>query len=220
MVSSGWFVELFVLGFLAALSTCSTACLPVFLTAIIGRWPAWPTALGAASLLLMTRLVVFSALGAAAAGLGHTLMVFFGQQQRFLLAAAATVIFGIGLFFVLAPQRWQPGGICLRRSSSTTWWDLVALGIVMAGIPCPPHLAVLAFIGVQGLAVLPGALAAAGFALGGTVPLLVLAVLAGSLSPTLGRWLKGLWVRRIAGAVMIFLALRVVWSAWGTIFVW
>lgn len=212
-MSNGLFAELFILGAAAAFSTCSTACLPLFLTMIIGRWATFTAVLTAACILALPRLVVFAALGGAAVGIGYTVLSFFGEHQRLLLLAAGAIIFGLGLLFVLAPGGGPSRSICLTGRTPRNWWDLVLLGAVMAAIPCPPHLAVLAFIGVQNLNLTSGVVAAGAFALGKTVPLLLCSALAGTARQRFRHWLQGSWVRRVAGVMMLLMALRLAWPA-------
>ncbi len=176
-------IELFLIGLTSSFSACLIFCSPLIVGYIGTTRKGWSCGLKAVSLILAFRLAGFIILGLIAAMAGQLLLAWLIGAQRILFALGGLLIVSLGVLIIVSQQPKNP--FCktigkIKRASAP--WDLIFLGLLMAFLPCAPHLVLLAFLALSATSMFQGMALAAAFGIGASISPLILGMVSSELS--------------------------------------
>jgi len=176
-------IQLFLIGFTSSFSACLVFCSPLIVGYIGTTRKGWSSGLKAVSLILAFRLVGFIILGLLASMAGRLLLDWLIGVTSISFALGGALIISLGVLIIVSHQTRNPFcKIAGKIKGVFTPGDLVLLGLVMAFLPCAPHLVLLGFVALSATSVFQGMALAAAFGIGASISPLILGAVSGELS--------------------------------------
>jgi len=165
-------IQLFVIGLTPSFSACFIFCSPLIVGYIGTTRKGWSSGLKAVSLILAFRLAGFIILGLIAAMSGRLLLDWLIGVKSISFTLGGALIVSLGVLIIVSHQTRNP--FCktigkIKRASAP--WDLIFLGLLMAFLPCAPHLVLFGFVALSATSVFQGMALAAAFGIGASSPL-------------------------------------------------
>jgi sulfite exporter TauE/SafE len=203
-------IELFLIGLTSSFSACLLFCSPLIVGYIGVTRKGWSSGLKAVSLILTFRLVGFIILGLIASVAGRLLLAWLIGAQRILFTLGGALIVSLGALIIISQKSRNP--FCkiagkIRRLS--TPGDLIFLGLLMALLPCVPHLVLLGFVALRATSIYQGMALAAAFGIGASIAPLMLGTVSGQLHQiTLSKGWIGTGFRIFCGGLIIAVGLQ------------
>ena len=176
-------LQLFVIGLASSFSTCLLFCSPLVIGYIGTTRKGWSSGLKGVSLILASRLAGFIVLGLLSSVVGRLLLEWLTGVKRISFTLGGLLIISLGVIIIVGQQPKSP--FCkiagkIKRISHPG--ELIFLGLLMAFLPCAPHLILLGFIALSATSIFQGMALAAAFGIGTSISLLILGIAAGGLS--------------------------------------
>ncbi|MFQ6065688.1 MAG: sulfite exporter TauE/SafE family protein [bacterium] len=203
-------IELFLIGFTSSFSSCLIFCSPLIVGYIGTTRKGWSSGVKGASLILAFRLAGFIILGLLASLVGRLLLAWLMGAQRILFALGGALIISLGVLIIVSQEPRNP--FCktidkIRRIS--TPGDLIVLGLLMAFLPCAPHLVLLGFVALSQVSIFQGMALAGAFGVGTSISPLILGAVSGELSQiTFSKGWIGMGFRIFCGGLIIAVGLQ------------
>ncbi|MCW7754011.1 sulfite exporter TauE/SafE family protein [Desulfobotulus sp. H1] len=199
------FPALFLAGLAFGLGICSTSCLPLVGTCILGNSRSRGDGLAALLSFSGGRLLTAALLGALFGGMGQAAMAWLKTPSMTLASGVLTV--AAGIFLVLRPRC----GGCRSRGRNRT--PPLMLGLASPLVPCLPYAAMMAAAAATGSPV-RGAGVAFVFTLGTTLSPLILACVAmgwmgAGIAARIPEQIRGF--SRAAGVAVMLLGMKTLW---------
>jgi hypothetical protein len=140
-------LKLFLIGLTSSFSTCMLFCSPLLCGYVGGTRTGWLSGIRASAIVLITRLLGFGILGGVAFILKKVLLDWFMESKNILSIGGSLFIILLGVIIIFG--RSKVNIFCkikerFKRISQP--YDLILLGLLMAFIPCPPHLVLMSYI--------------------------------------------------------------------------
>ncbi len=176
-------IQLFVIGLISSFSTCLLFCSPLIVGYIGTTRKSWSSGLKTASLILASRLAGFIILGLLASMAGRLLLDWLIGVKRISFALGGLLIVSLGVIIIVGQQPKNP--LCkiigkIKRIS--TPGNPIFLGLLMAFLPCAPHLVLLGFVALSATSIYQGMALTAAFGIGSSIFPLILGAVSGELS--------------------------------------
>jgi len=203
-------IQLFVIGLTSSFSACFIFCSPLIVGYIGTTRKGWSCGLKAVSLILAFRLAGFIILGLIAAMAGRLLLDWLIGVKSISFALGGALIVSLGVLIIVSHQTRNPFcKIAGKIKGIFTPGDLILLGLVMAFLPCAPHLVLFGFVALSATSVFQGMALAAAFGIGASISPLMLGMVSGELSRiTLSRgWITAAF-RIFCGGLIIAVGLQ------------
>jgi sulfite exporter TauE/SafE len=203
-------VELFLIGLTSSFSSCLVFCSPLIVGYIGTTRKGWSSGLKAVFLILAFRLAGFIILGLIASLAGRLLLAWLIGAQRISFSLGGALIVSLGVLIIVSHEPRNP--FCktigkIRRVS--TPGDLMVLGLLMAFLPCVPHLVLLGFVALSATSIFQGIALAAAFGIGTSISPLILGAVSGELSRiTFSKGWIGIGFRIFCGGLIIAVGLQ------------
>ncbi|MCK4618152.1 sulfite exporter TauE/SafE family protein, partial [Candidatus Aerophobetes bacterium] len=160
-------IQLFLIGLTSSFSACLVFCSPLIVGYIGTTRKGWSSGLKAVSLILASRLAGFIILGLLASMVGRLLLNWLIGVKSISFALGGTLIVSLGVIIIVSHQARNPFcRIAGKIKSVSTPGDLILLGLVMAFLPCAPHLVLLGFVALSATSIFQGMALAAAFGIG------------------------------------------------------
>ncbi len=176
-------IQLFLIGLTSSFSACLVFCSPLIVGYIGTTRKGWSSGLKAVSLILASRLAGFIILGLLAAMAGRLLLDWLIGTQSILFALGGLFIVSLGVIIIVSHEAKNPFcRIAGKIQKVSTPGDLILLGLVMAILPCAPHLVLLGFVALSATSIFQGMALAAAFGIGASISPLILGAVSGELS--------------------------------------
>lgn len=176
-------IELFLIGLASSFSGCLLFCSPLIAGYIGATQKGWSSALKAVSVILVFRLAGFVVLGLMAFMTGRLLLNWLIGAQRIMFILGGVLVVFLGVLIILGHESRNPFcRIAQKIKTVSTPGDLVFLGLLMAFLPCAPHLVLLAFVALSANSIFQGMGLGAAFGIGASVSPLILGAVSGELS--------------------------------------
>jgi len=176
-------IQLFLIGLTSSFSACLVFCSPLIVGYIGTTRRGWSSGLKAVSLILASRLAGFIILGLLAAMAGRLLLDWLIGAKSILFALGGLFIVSLGVIIIVSHEARNPFcRIAGKIKSVSTPGDLILLGLVMAILPCAPHLVLLGFVALSATSIFQGMALAAAFGIGASISPLILGAVSGELS--------------------------------------
>jgi len=176
-------IQLFLIGLTSSFSACLVFCSPLIVGYIGTTRKGWSSGLKAVSLILASRLVGFIILGLLASMAGRLLLNWLIGVKSISFALGGLFIISLGVLIIVSHQVRNPFcRIAGKIQKVFTPGDLILLGLVMAFLPCAPHLVLLGFVALSATSTFQGMALAAAFGIGASISPLILGAISGELS--------------------------------------
>lgn len=176
-------IQLFLIGLTSSFSACLVFCSPLIVGYIGTTRKGWSSGLKAVSLILASRLAGFIILGLLAAMAGRLLLDWLIGVKSILFALGGLFIVSLGVIIIVSHEAKNPFcRIAGKIQKVSTPGDLILLGLVMAILPCAPHLVLLGFVALSATSIFQGMALAAAFGIGASISPLILGAVSGELS--------------------------------------
>jgi len=176
-------IQLFLIGLTSSFSACLVFCSPLIVGYIGTTRKGWSSGLKAVSLILASRLAGFIILGLLASMAGRLLLNWLIGVKSISFALGGALIVSLGVLIIVSHQARNPFcRIAGKIKGVFTPGDLILLGLVMAFLPCAPHLVLFGFVALSATSVFQGMALAAAFGIGASISPLILGAVSGELS--------------------------------------
>ncbi len=219
--------EFFLAGVVLANGPCLFICAPVIIPCISGLpWlkadsSGWRAGLKFVLVFSAFRLTAYALLGFFSVVVYRFIFAVLAQRGVYLRFFLGFFIVGVGVVYLLSNYFSQDkkgggafsfcGSVCTRFSKKSLW-SMVILGLLIGFSPCPPLLAMLAYIAATAPGPWWGLLAGLVFGLGTIItPLIPLGVFAGFIVDKIKRFSRlHLAVRLASGVILIYFGARLI----------
>ena len=176
-------VQILVIGLTSSFSACLVFCSPLIVGYIGATRKGWSSGLKAVSLILAFRLAGFVILGLIASLAGRLLLGWLIGAQGTLFTLGGALIVSLGVLIVASQELRNPFcRIAGKIQKVSTPGDLILLGLVMAFLPCAPHLVLVGFVALSATSIFQGMALAAAFGIGASISPFILGAVSGELS--------------------------------------
>lgn len=176
-------IQLFLIGLTSSFSACLVFCSPLIVGYIGTTRKGWSSGLKAVSLILASRLAGFIILGLLASIAGRLLLDWLIGVKSILFALGGLFVVSLGVIIIVSHEAKNPFcKIAGKIQKVSTPGDLILLGLVMAILPCAPHLVLLGFVALSATSIFQGMALAAAFGIGASISPLILGAVSGELS--------------------------------------
>ena len=176
-------IQLFLIGLTSSFSACLVFCSPLIVGYIGTTRKGWSSGLKAVSLILASRLAGFIILGLVASMAGRLLLDWLIGVKSISFALGGALIVSLGVLIIVSHQAKNPFcRIAGKIKRVFTPGDLILLSLVMAFLPCAPHLVLFGFVALSATSTFQGMALAAAFGIGASISPLILGAISGELS--------------------------------------